>query len=92
MQFLCYAIYYVVICLKLAAVETSRFTFGINQCLDILYDSFMLFLCSLRERSQVEQLLRYIVEEAPEDAEKRRTFKYVSLEKTRFAPSILLYT
>lgn len=30
----------------------------------------------LRERSQVEQLLRYIVEEAPEDAEKNRTFKF----------------
>ncbi|KAF3450307.1 hypothetical protein FNV43_RR06387 [Rhamnella rubrinervis] len=30
----------------------------------------------LRERAQVEQLLRYIVEEAPEDAEKRRTFKF----------------
>ncbi|PSS04939.1 Serine/threonine-protein phosphatase 6 regulatory subunit like [Actinidia chinensis var. chinensis] len=30
----------------------------------------------LRERSQVEQLLRYVVEEAPEDAEKRRTFKF----------------
>ncbi|XP_058071575.1 uncharacterized protein LOC131220763 isoform X2 [Magnolia sinica] len=30
----------------------------------------------LRQRSQVEQLLRYIVEEAPEDAEKRRTFKF----------------
>ncbi|KAI3974026.1 hypothetical protein MKX01_026423 [Papaver californicum] len=30
----------------------------------------------LRERPQVEQLLRYIVEEAPEDAEKRRTFKF----------------
>ncbi|XP_058099365.1 uncharacterized protein LOC131243790 isoform X2 [Magnolia sinica] len=30
----------------------------------------------LRERSQVEQLVRYIVEEAPEDAEKRRTFKF----------------
>ncbi|KAJ8758822.1 hypothetical protein K2173_000543 [Erythroxylum novogranatense] len=29
----------------------------------------------LRERSQVEQLIRYIVEEAPEDAEKKRTFK-----------------
>lgn len=35
----------------------------------------MAVLCSLRERAQVEQLLRYIVEEAPEDAEKRRTFK-----------------
>ncbi|KAF5944843.1 hypothetical protein HYC85_018920 [Camellia sinensis] len=30
----------------------------------------------LRERAQVQQLLRYIVEEAPEDAEKRRTFKF----------------
>uniref|UniRef100_A0A5B7AXS8 Putative serine/threonine-protein phosphatase 6 regulatory subunit 2 n=1 Tax=Davidia involucrata TaxID=16924 RepID=A0A5B7AXS8_DAVIN len=30
----------------------------------------------LRERAQVEQLLRYIVEETPEDAEKRRTFKF----------------
>ncbi|KAL5731667.1 hypothetical protein ACHQM5_004374 [Ranunculus cassubicifolius] len=30
----------------------------------------------LRERVQVEQLLRYIVEEAPEDAEKNRTFKF----------------
>ncbi|KAI4306338.1 hypothetical protein L6164_029625 [Bauhinia variegata] len=30
----------------------------------------------LRERVQVEQLIRYIVEEAPEDAEKKRTFKF----------------
>nr|XP_027086875.1 serine/threonine-protein phosphatase 6 regulatory subunit 1-like isoform X1 [Coffea arabica] len=30
----------------------------------------------LRERAQVEQLVRYIVEEAPEDAEKTRTFKF----------------
>ncbi|KAM3361708.1 serine/threonine-protein phosphatase 6 regulatory subunit 3 [Capsicum galapagoense] len=30
----------------------------------------------LRERAQVEQLVRYIVEEAPEDAEKKRTFKF----------------
>ncbi|KAK9056006.1 hypothetical protein SSX86_027093 [Deinandra increscens subsp. villosa] len=30
----------------------------------------------LRERVQVEQLVRYIVEEAPEDAEKGRTFKF----------------
>ncbi|PSR98720.1 Serine/threonine-protein phosphatase 6 regulatory subunit like [Actinidia chinensis var. chinensis] len=30
----------------------------------------------LRERSQVEQLIRYIVEEAPAEAEKRRTFKF----------------
>ncbi|KAJ0980742.1 hypothetical protein J5N97_008997 [Dioscorea zingiberensis] len=30
----------------------------------------------LRDRAQVEQLLRYIVEEAPEDAEKKRIFKF----------------
>ncbi|KAK1369045.1 Serine/threonine-protein phosphatase 6 regulatory subunit 2 [Heracleum sosnowskyi] len=30
----------------------------------------------LREKTQIEQLIRYIVEEAPEDAEKRRTFKF----------------
>ncbi|XP_020587148.1 serine/threonine-protein phosphatase 6 regulatory subunit 3-like isoform X1 [Phalaenopsis equestris] len=30
----------------------------------------------LRERAQVEQLIRYIVEEAPEDAEKKRIFKF----------------
>ncbi|XP_030968511.1 serine/threonine-protein phosphatase 6 regulatory subunit 3 isoform X2 [Quercus lobata] len=30
----------------------------------------------LRERAQVEQLIRFIVEEALEDAEKRRTFKF----------------
>ncbi|XP_010941542.1 uncharacterized protein [Elaeis guineensis] len=30
----------------------------------------------LRDRAQVEQLLRYIVEEAPEDAEKKRAFKF----------------
>ncbi|PON54762.1 SIT4 phosphatase-associated protein family [Parasponia andersonii] len=30
----------------------------------------------LREKAQVEQLIRYIVEEAPEDAERRRTFKF----------------
>ncbi|KAK6917077.1 SIT4 phosphatase-associated protein family [Dillenia turbinata] len=30
----------------------------------------------LRERAQVEQLIRYIVEERPEDAERRRNFKF----------------
>ncbi|XP_048324155.1 uncharacterized protein LOC107411354 isoform X2 [Ziziphus jujuba] len=30
----------------------------------------------LRDRAQVEQLLRYIVEEPPEDAENKRTFKF----------------
>ena len=31
---------------------------------------------SLRDKSQVEQLLRYIVENVPEDSEKKRSFKY----------------
>lgn len=31
--------------------------------------------CSLSGKSRVEQLVRYIVEEASEDAEKKRTFK-----------------
>ncbi|OAY71510.1 serine/threonine-protein phosphatase 6 regulatory subunit 2-like isoform X1 [Ananas comosus] len=30
----------------------------------------------LRDRAQVEQLIRYIVEETPEDAERKRTFKF----------------
>lgn len=33
-------------------------------------------ICSLRDKAQVEQLLRYIVEEVPEDAERKRSFKY----------------
>jgi hypothetical protein len=31
--------------------------------------------CSLRDKVQVELLLRYIVEETPEDAEKKRIFR-----------------
>ncbi|KAF8395000.1 hypothetical protein HHK36_018939 [Tetracentron sinense] len=34
------------------------------------------FTCFLRDRVQVEQLLRYITEEAPEDAESKRVFKF----------------
>ncbi|CAL4956000.1 unnamed protein product [Urochloa decumbens] len=30
----------------------------------------------LRDKAQVEQLLRYVVEEVPEDSEKRRSFKF----------------
>uniref|UniRef100_A0A0D3GBK3 DNA damage-binding protein 1 n=1 Tax=Oryza barthii TaxID=65489 RepID=A0A0D3GBK3_9ORYZ len=40
---------------------------------------FLLFLNvvpSLRDKAQVEQLLRYIVEEVPEDSEKKRSFKF----------------
>lgn len=33
-------------------------------------------LSSLRNRAQAEQLLHYIVDEPPEDAESKRTFKY----------------
>ena len=33
-------------------------------------------ICSLRDKAQVEQLLRYVVEEVPEDSEKKRSFKY----------------
>lgn len=37
---------------------------------------FLFFSFSLRDRTQVEQLLRYIIEEPPEDAENKRVFKY----------------
>lgn len=44
--------------------------FSVNElCLHSCY-------CSLRDKVQVEQLLRYIVEEAHEDAEKKRIFRY----------------
>ncbi|KAH9796128.1 SIT4 phosphatase-associated family protein [Citrus sinensis] len=50
----------------------------INFLLPALLSSFYLlfYWLSLRERAQVEQLIQYIVVEAPEDAEKRRTFKF----------------
>ena len=35
-----------------------------------------MIFCSLRDKAQVEQLLRYVVEEVPDDAEKKRSFKY----------------
>ena len=34
------------------------------------------FICSLREKVQVEQLLHYITEEPPEDADKKHSFKW----------------
>uniref|UniRef100_A0A7C8YZT5 Uncharacterized protein n=1 Tax=Opuntia streptacantha TaxID=393608 RepID=A0A7C8YZT5_OPUST len=48
----------------------------------------------LRERPQVEQLIRYIVEEAPENAEKRRTFKlpFVACEIFTCEVDIILKT
>jgi hypothetical protein len=33
----------------------------------------------LRDPAQVEQLLRYIIEEPPQDAESKRTFKYAAV-------------
>lgn len=53
-----------------------------------------MLICSLRERDQVEQLLRFIVEESPEDADSKRAFKYVHcglLEITSFAFADELY-
>jgi hypothetical protein len=35
-----------------------------------------ILFCSVRDKAQVEQLLRYVVEELPEDAEKKCSFKY----------------
>lgn len=48
----------------------------------------------LRERPQVEQLIRFIVEEAPENAEKRRTFKlpFVACEIFTCEVDIILKT
>ncbi|KAF6166092.1 hypothetical protein GIB67_023802 [Kingdonia uniflora] len=48
----------------------------------------------LRERAQMEQLLRYIVDEASEDAEKRRTFKlpFISCEIFTCEVDIILKT
>jgi len=37
---------------------------------------FNVVCCSLSARAQVEQLIRYIIEEAPEEAEKKQSFKY----------------
>lgn len=47
-----------------------------SKCLPFMLLLYML-ICSLRERAQVEQLLRFIVEESPEDADSKRAFKYV---------------
>lgn len=35
-----------------------------------------IYVFSLRDRTQVEQLLNYVVIEPPEDAESKRAFKY----------------
>lgn len=46
--------------------------------------------CSLRDPAQVEQLLRYIIEEPPEDAESKRTFKYAFVTEKFAAKELLL--
>lgn len=47
---------------------------------------------SLRDRAQVEQLVRYIVEEPPEDADSKRTFKYVNVVQNQLVcnPTLIL--
>lgn len=53
------------------------YLFWLHQCCFFILHllQFYIIYCSLSEKAQVEQLVRYIVEEAPEDAEKKRTFK-----------------
>lgn len=45
----------------------------------LAFYAFILYMliCNLRESVQVEQLLRFVVEESPEDADSKRAFKYV---------------
>ena len=52
----------------------------------LLYHLWLLdsLFFSLRERVQVEQLIRYIIEEPPEDVENKRTFKLVFLTNYYF--------
>lgn len=44
-----------------------------HSCIICLSD---IYIFSLRDRAQVEQLLRYIIEEPSEDADSKRAFKY----------------
>ncbi|CAJ1955949.1 unnamed protein product [Sphenostylis stenocarpa] len=45
----------------------------------IIDNLLLLPFFSLRDQAQVEQLLRYIIEEPPEDAENKRAFKYAAV-------------
>ena len=40
---------------------------------------FAILICSLRGKAQLEQLLRYIIEEPPEDADKKNIFKWAMI-------------
>lgn len=44
----------------------------------LAFYAFILYMliCNLRESVQVEQLLRFVVEESPEDADSKRAFKF----------------
>ncbi|AQK88924.1 DNA damage-binding protein 1a [Zea mays] len=46
------------------------------------------FVSSLRDKAQVSQLLRYIVEEVPEDSEKKQSFKFPFIACEIFACEI----
>ena len=58
----------------------------------LLYHLWLLdsLFFSLRERVQVEQLIRYIIEEHPEDVENKRTFKLVFLTNYYFFSFLFL--
>jgi len=43
--------------------------------LDDFIDWVLMLMQFLRDKAQVEQLLRYIVEEPPQDADSKRAFK-----------------
>ena len=49
------------------------------------------FIFSLRDRAQVEQLLRYIIEEPLEDDENKRVFKYVVVTENLFQLSCFTF-
>ena len=58
-----------------AKSKYTKFIFCSSVCFAVLVLAFLLF--SLRETRQVDSLLRFLVEDAPERADSRRKFKYV---------------
>ncbi|CAK9142873.1 unnamed protein product [Ilex paraguariensis] len=65
----------VALCICMMFVEVFVGYDMVLSCFSIVLNGFDAFAC-LRERAQVEQLIRYIVEEAPEDSEKSIPFKF----------------
>ncbi|KAF8397694.1 hypothetical protein HHK36_016616 [Tetracentron sinense] len=59
-----------IIDIKQSALELDPGTY--SSC----FHFYFLFFLSLRDKAQVEQLLRYIVEESSEDGESKRAFKF----------------